>query len=127
MFQGKTTTFSCLTGYEKPTSGELLVCGLNAQSDISQARQLIGYCPQTNPLYDRLTCADHLRLASRLRGTYQGDDDVIHVLNEVGLGNAINVLASELSGGMKRKLCVAMALVGKSRVVLLDEPTGRCF
>lgn len=121
---GKTTTFSCLTGYTKPTSGELLICGLDIRNQLTKCRKLIGYCPQTNPLFDRLTCAEHLRLAARLRGSYKGEEDIREVLVEVGLGHAVNMLSSQLSGGMKRKLCVALALVGQSKIVLLDEPTA---
>ncbi|KAI6234897.1 ABC transporter, ATP-binding protein [Aphelenchoides fujianensis] len=117
---GKSTVFSCLTGHTKPTSGTVL----NVLSDLSEIRRHLGYCPQSNPLYDRLTCAEHLRLAARLRGAEVDDNDVAHTLGAVGLWNQFGVLASQLSGGMKRKLCVAMALVGKSRVVLLDEPTA---
>lgn len=123
-FLGKTTTFSCLTGFTHPTSGELLVCGINAQSNLGDARKIIGFCPQTNPLYDRLSCSEHLRLAAKLRGAYHGDADVYEILQDVGLGGDRDTLAGQLSGGMKRKLCVALALVGKSRVVLLDEPTA---
>ncbi|KAI6192790.1 ABC transporter ced-7 [Aphelenchoides fujianensis] len=121
---GKSTVFSCLTGHTKPTSGTVLVQGKNVLSDLSEIRRHLGYCPQSNPLYDRLTCAEHLRLAARLRGAEVDDNDVAHTLGAVGLWNQFGVLASQLSGGMKRKLCVAMALVGKSRVVLLDEPTA---
>lgn len=69
---GKSTTFSCLTGYTKPTQGELLVYGTSIRSQLTKCRKLIGFCPQTNPLYNQLTCSEHLRLAARLRGTYQG-------------------------------------------------------
>uniref|UniRef100_A0A1I7S9I1 ABC transporter domain-containing protein n=1 Tax=Bursaphelenchus xylophilus TaxID=6326 RepID=A0A1I7S9I1_BURXY len=121
---GKSTTFSCLTGYTSPTSGDVKVCGMLIDDDLSEIRKNIGYCPQGNPLFDRLSCLEHLRLAAKLRGSYHGDEDCRHVLQQVGLGDAESVLAEELSGGMKRKLCVAMALVGKSQVVLLDEPTA---
>ncbi|CAD5216635.1 unnamed protein product [Bursaphelenchus okinawaensis] len=121
---GKSTTFSCLTGFTSPTSGDVKVCGMLIDDNLNEIRKNIGYCPQGNPLFDRLSCIEHLRLAAKLRGSYHGDDDCKHVLQQVGLGDAMNVVAEELSGGMKRKLCVAMALVGKSQVVLLDEPTA---
>ncbi|CAD5217221.1 unnamed protein product [Bursaphelenchus okinawaensis] len=109
---GKSTTFSCLTGFTTPTSGDINVS------------QIIGYCPQANPLFSKLTCMDHMRLAGRLRGSYCGDEDCEETLKQVGLEEASHVQAGKLSGEMKRKLCVAMALVGKSQVVLLDEPTA---
>ncbi|CAD5216629.1 unnamed protein product [Bursaphelenchus okinawaensis] len=121
---GKSTTFSCLTGYTKPTAGEVKVTYVAVEEDLSAAREYIGYCPQGNPLFDKLTCIEHLRLAAHLRDSFAGDDDCLEILEEVGLKDAVEVLAKDLSGGMKRKLCVAMALVGRSKVVLLDEPTA---
>lgn len=116
-----------MTGFTQQTSGELYVCGINTQSNLTDARKIIGYCPQTNPIYEKLTCAEQLRLAAKLRGAYHGDNDVHQILQDVGLGDAIHMLTGQLSGGMKRKLCVALALVGKSKVVLLDEPTAGIF
>ncbi|KAI6211061.1 ABC transporter ced-7 [Aphelenchoides besseyi] len=121
---GKSTLFSCLTGYTKPTSGTVLVYGNNVLSQLAEIRKHLGYCPQSNPLYDRLTCSEHLRLAVRLRGVKCDDEEIAETLGAVGLWNQYGTQAYQLSGGMKRKLCVAMALVGKSRVVLLDEPTA---
>ncbi|KAI6197677.1 hypothetical protein M3Y94_01253400 [Aphelenchoides besseyi] len=121
---GKSTVFSCLTGYTKPTSGTILVYGNNVLTQLAQIQKHVGYCPQSNPLYDRLTCSEHLRLAARLRGAQCSDVDISTTLSSVGLLPQANLQACKLSGGMKRKLCVAMALVGKSRVVLLDEPTA---
>ncbi|KAI6232805.1 ABC transporter ced-7 [Aphelenchoides fujianensis] len=121
---GKSTVFSCLTGYTKPTSGMILIGGKNVLTDLTEIRKSLGYCPQFNPLYDRLTCIEHLRLATRLRGVPCEQTELTAILDAVGLAEKRNVESSKLSGGMKRKLCVAMALVGKSRVVLLDEPTA---
>ncbi|KAI6232585.1 ABC transporter ced-7 [Aphelenchoides fujianensis] len=121
---GKSTVFSCLTGYTKPTSGMILIGGKNVLTDLTEIRKSLGYCPQFNPLYDRLTCIEHLRLATRLRGVPCEQTELTAILDAVGLVEKRDVESSKLSGGMKRKLCVAMALVGKSRVVLLDEPTA---
>ncbi|CAD5207272.1 unnamed protein product [Bursaphelenchus okinawaensis] len=121
---GKSTTFSCLTGFTTPTSDDITICGMKVDSNLNDIRQIIGYCPQGNPLFDKLTCMDHIRLATRLRLSYCGAEDCHEALRQVGLDEAANVLAEKLSGGMKRKLCVAMALAGNSQAVLLDEPTA---
>uniref|UniRef100_A0A1I7S9H8 ABC transporter domain-containing protein n=1 Tax=Bursaphelenchus xylophilus TaxID=6326 RepID=A0A1I7S9H8_BURXY len=121
---GKSTTFSCLTGFTTPTAGSITVCDSEIPGELAEARKHIGYCPQTNPLFDRLTCMEHLKLSARLRGVYNGSEECREILSKVGLEESEDVLAANLSGGMKRKLCVAMALVGESRVVLLDEPTA---
>ncbi|KAH7669975.1 ATP-binding cassette sub-family A member 3-like protein, partial [Aphelenchoides avenae] len=93
---------------------------------MKECQRFIGYCPQTNPLFAKLTCYEQLRLYGRFRAAKQvvTDEEIGKVLRDVGLADKRNTLASELSGGMKRKLCVGMALVGQSRVVLLDEPTA---
>ncbi|KAH7700311.1 ABC transporter family protein, partial [Aphelenchoides avenae] len=123
---GKSSTFACLTGFSKPTGGQVLICGSNIAEDMKECQRFIGYCPQTNPLFAKLTCYEHLRLYGRFRAGKEvvTDEEIGKVLRDVGLADKRNTLASQLSGGMKRKLCVGMALVGQSRVVLLDEPTA---
>ncbi|KAH7693520.1 ABC transporter family protein, partial [Aphelenchoides avenae] len=123
---GKSSTFACLTGFSKPTDGQVLICGSNIAEDMKECQRFIGYCPQTNPLFAKLTCYEHLRLYGRFRAGKEvvTDEEINRVLDDVGLTEKKKTLASQLSGGMQRKLCVGMALVGQSRVVLLDEPTA---
>ncbi|KAI1700931.1 ABC transporter domain-containing protein [Ditylenchus destructor] len=124
---GKSSTFACLTGFSRPTSGTVRICGESVVTNLRRCQSLIGYCPQTNPLFNNLTVYEHMVLYGRLRcGRFDADDyvDITNLLRQVGLLDHMNELAHNLSGGMKRKLFVALALVGKAQVVLLDEPTA---
>ncbi|UMM14166.1 hypothetical protein L5515_002087 [Caenorhabditis briggsae] len=110
---GKSTTFGMITGMHKPTEGKVMIAGVDANKKRSEARKLIGYCPQYNPIYEKLTVMEHLRLA-----------EAMSLLEQIELTDKKDTLAKKLSGGMKRKLCVCMAMIGGSRVILLDEPTA---
>ena len=83
-------------------------------------------CPQQNVLFPALTCAEHLRTFAVLKGVPSRDVDreVTKKLREVGLEQKADARSVTLSGGMKRRLQMAMALIGPSKVVLLDEPTS---
>ncbi|KHN77521.1 ABC transporter ced-7 [Toxocara canis] len=120
---GKSTTFAILTGLASPSAGSVRICGteLNITS-MAQCQKNISFCPQYNPLFKLLTVREHLELIRRLKDN--PDDCVDELIDELQLNEKADVLANKLSGGMKRKLCVAMSLVGGSRVVLLDEPTA---
>ena len=123
---GKSTTFGMITGMHKATEGRVLIGGVDASSNRAEARKLIGYCPQYNPLYEKLTVIEHLRLVNALKGgsgaTFNADAQSL--LEQIELTDKKNTLAKNLSGGMKRKLCVCMAMIGGSKVILLDEPTA---
>ncbi|CAI5445252.1 unnamed protein product [Caenorhabditis angaria] len=120
---GKSTTFASIAGIIKPTQGRILIC----DEEIEINRQNIGLCPQYNPLYERLTVEEHLWLVNGLKGNETGEKfnmEMKRLLDDVKLEQKKNEFAMNLSGGMKRKLCVCMALIGSSEVVLLDEPTA---
>ncbi|EGT56105.1 hypothetical protein CAEBREN_08786 [Caenorhabditis brenneri] len=123
---GKGTTFGMITGILQPTSGTITIEGVDAIENRKVARESIGYCPQYNPLYEKLTVMEHLRLVNTLKGgNSEGfEEDADNLLNEISLIDKKNVQAKKLSGGMKRKLSVCMAMIRGSRVVLLDEPTA---
>ncbi|ULU13227.1 hypothetical protein L3Y34_016018 [Caenorhabditis briggsae] len=123
---GKSTTFGMITGMHKPTEGKVMIAGVDANKKRSEARKLIGYCPQYNPIYEKLTVMEHLRLVNALKGgsgeTFKAE--AMSLLEQIELTDKKDTLAKKLSGGMKRKLCVCMAMIGGSRVILLDEPTA---
>ncbi|PIC45196.1 hypothetical protein B9Z55_005297 [Caenorhabditis nigoni] len=123
---GKSTTFGMITGILQPTSGTITIEGVDAVENRKVARQSVGYCPQYNPLYDKLTVMEHLELVNTLKGKSSDDfeNDASTLLRQIVLEDKRNVMAKNLSGGMKRKLSVCMAMIGGSRVVLLDEPTA---
>ncbi|CAI5445253.1 unnamed protein product [Caenorhabditis angaria] len=124
---GKSTTFQSLSGIIQPTYGEIKINDRNVVGNGSSTCEFIGLCPQYNPLYNKLTVEEHLWLVNGLKGK-QADNNFTQEMNrllqDVKLGDKKNELSSNLSGGMKRKLCVCMALIGSSEVVLLDEPTA---
>jgi ABC-type multidrug transport system ATPase subunit len=146
---GKTTTISMLTGLFPATGGDAWVTdaagGVHSiRGDMPKIRRSLGVCPQHNVLYPRLTVHEHLMLFGALKNADGGLGDgagsggstngsgghgtlaqrVGRMINAVGLGAKTNTEACALSGGMKRKLSVAVALIGSPRVVFLDEPTS---
>ncbi|XP_027045418.1 ATP-binding cassette sub-family A member 1-like isoform X2 [Pocillopora damicornis] len=123
---GKTTTMSVLTGLFPPTSGTAIVNGYDIRKDIDLVRKSLGICPQYNVLFDNLTVSEHLWFYASLKGMPKEDipAEVERFLKDVGLEDKRHELSSCLSGGMKRKLSVAMAFVAGSKVVILDEPTA---
>lgn len=124
---GKTTIFNMMTGGTSITGGEIEINGWPVTSThMSRIHTDIGYCPQTNALSDQLTAREHLDLFARLRGIPEClvDKVTLWALNRFGLVSFADCQASDLSGGNKRKLSTAVALVGNPRLVLLDEPTS---
>ncbi|KAK5973565.1 ATP-binding cassette sub-family A member 1, partial [Trichostrongylus colubriformis] len=123
---GKTTTMSILCGLYSPSSGTATVYGMDIRKEIQRVRDVLGVCPQYNVLFSHLTVSEQLKLFAALKGT--PDDRIQHdvddILQSVSLVDKANELASTLSGGMKRRLCIGIALVGGSRFVILDEPTA---
>ncbi|CAG5131580.1 unnamed protein product, partial [Candidula unifasciata] len=123
---GKTTTMSILTGLFPPTSGTAYIYGRDIVSDIDDIRQGLGMCPQHNVLFDLLTVEEHIWFYARLKGRSEADikAEMDQMIQDVGLPHKRKEKSQNLSGGMKRKLSVAIAFVGGSRTVILDEPTA---
>ena len=123
---GKTTSISMLTGALQATSGVIEVCGVDMGANWRGARGLIGVCPQHNVLFPLLSVAEHLRLFAVLKGVAARDipGEVAQLMREVGLEDKAHAASSALSGGMKRRLQLAVALVGGPRLLLCDEPTS---
>eukprot|EP01037_Dinobryon_pediforme_P018774 gene18774-19080_t len=123
---GKTTTISTLTGLVEATAGTVMIYGRSLKTDLQAIRQMTGVCPQHNVLFYSLTVQEHLFFFGKVKGLtgIHLRNAVDRVLVEVGLTEKRHVLASALSGGMKRKLSLCIALVGDPKFVLLDEPTS---
>ncbi|KAK7235214.1 ABC transporter [Aureococcus anophagefferens] len=123
---GKSTTMNMVVRHLAPTNGDVFVDGVSAMTDFSGAAEALGVVAQSNTLWDRLTCADHLKLFARIRGVPGGEAGRLTeaALDELELRPHATKLAMRLSGGMKRKLCVAIAIVGDPQCVLLDEPSA---
>ncbi|XP_010130903.1 PREDICTED: retinal-specific ATP-binding cassette transporter [Buceros rhinoceros silvestris] len=123
---GKTTTMSILTGLFPPTSGTVLIGGLDIQTHMDSIRHRLGMCPQYNILFNQLTVAEHILFYSQLKGRSkdEAEQELETMLEDMGLTHKRNEEAQNLSGGMQRKLSVAIAFVGEANVVVLDEPTS---
>ncbi|GLH10706.1 Multidrug resistance protein homolog 49 [Gryllus bimaculatus] len=123
---GKTTTMSMLTGMYTPTSGSALVNGYDVVTDIDAARDSLGLCPQHNVLFDELTVREHLYFFGKLKGLTgkELEDEIQKYVRLLQLEPKEHAQSRTLSGGMKRKLAAGVALCGKSKVVMFDEPTS---
>ncbi|XP_067219925.1 retinal-specific phospholipid-transporting ATPase ABCA4 isoform X1 [Chanodichthys erythropterus] len=123
---GKTTTLSILTGLFPPTSGTAYVYGRDIRTEMDTIRQSLGMCPQYNILFNHLTVEEHILFYSLMKGRErkEAEQEVEDMLEDLGLPHKRDEEAQNLSGGMQRKLSVAMAFVGGSKVVILDEPTS---
>uniref|UniRef100_A0A673JL01 P-type phospholipid transporter n=1 Tax=Sinocyclocheilus rhinocerous TaxID=307959 RepID=A0A673JL01_9TELE len=123
---GKTTTMSILTGLFPPTSGTAYIMGKDIRSELSSIRQSLGVCPQHNVLFSMLTVEEHIWFYARLKGLSEEEvkAETEQILTDTGLPQKRKSRTSQLSGGMQRKLSVALAFVGGSKVVILDEPTA---
>ncbi|CAN1829239.1 ABC transporter A family member 1 [Linum perenne] len=114
---GKSTTISMLVGLLPPTSGDALVFGKNITTDMDEIRRGLGVCPQHDILFPELTVREHLELFATLKGVDDSflDRSVTDMIDEVGLGDKVNTVVRALSGGMKRKLSLGIALIGNSK------------
>jgi len=123
---GKTTTFKMLTGDNEPSGGTAFVNGYNILTNLDEARRNIGYCPQFDALNPLLTGKEHLILYARLRGLSEKSVQKYTewCLKRLGLTPYADRAAGTYSGGNKRKLSTAIALIGKPSMVFLDEPTS---
>jgi len=123
---GKTTTFKMLTGEVGPTAGEAYINGYKIPSQMSQARQFIGYCPQFDALLENLTSREHLELYAAIKGIPADKREALieKQLHDLNLKQFENICAGTYSGGNKRKLSVAIAMIGNPPIVFLDEPSN---
>ena len=122
---GKSTLISMLVGILAPSSGFGLVSGLDIEQDMQEIRRNLGYCPQHDILWEELTAMEHLLLFSQLKGRsrLQAATESKSKLTQVSLFDVKDALVGTFSGGMKRRLSVAIASIGDPAVMIMDEPT----
>ena len=124
---GKTTIFNCLIGIYQQTSGTITMAtedGLDhdTRNQIETLRKSIGYCPQHDILFDLLTIEEQLQFYATARGFRKYKQEIAHdMLERVNLQSAKDTYCQSLSGGMKRRLSLACAFVGDTKIILLDE------
>ncbi|KAM9057540.1 phospholipid-transporting ATPase ABCA3 isoform 1-T8 [Megaptera novaeangliae] len=123
---GKTTTLSMLTGLFPPTSGRAYISGYEISQDMAQIRKSLGLCPQHDVLFDNLTVAEHLYFYAQLKGLSRQKcpEEVKRMLHILSLEDKRDSRSRFLSGGMRRKLSIGIALIAGSKVLMLDEPTS---
>lgn len=121
---GKTSLISMLAGLSRPTSGAISVHGFDVQRDYAQARRQLGIVPQELVFDPFFNVRESLRIQSGYFGIKNNDAWIDELLHSLGLADKAEANLRQLSGGMKRRVLVAQALVHKPPVIVLDEPTA---
>ena len=121
---GKTTLISILAGLVRPSSGRVLVHGFDVQREFAQARRHLGIVPQELVYDPFFTVREALRFQSGYFGLHHSDDWIDELLEGLGLADKAGANMRQLSGGMKRRVLMAQALVHKPPVIVLYEPTA---
>lgn len=121
---GKTTTIQMICGLLRPDSGQIYLEGKSVRPGNGRLMHQVGVCTQQNILWEKLTCIEQLEFMGEMYHLHA--EDARHrgelLLERIGLGEKRNTLASRLSGGMQRRLNLAMALIHDPQVLVLDEP-----
>jgi len=123
---GKSTILRILTGYLQPTSGRAQVCGFDVVTQSLQARRCVGYVPEDVPLYAHMRVHEFLTFMGRLRGLEgaaltRAIDDLVERLS---FGRYRDQLIGKLSRGYRQRVAIAQALLGRPKLLILDEPTN---
>jgi len=125
---GKTTTLRLLTGYLKPTSGQVSVAGLSPQDEdgLVELKRKVGYLPETSPLYPEMLVSEYLAFVGQVRGLFgdaleKAGEEMIEKLE---LGSHLYSPIGILSKGFRQRVALAGSLIHKPEIIILDEPTS---
>lgn len=123
---GKTTAINVLCGLARPDGGTAEVGGLDVSRRAGEVKALLGVCPQASAVFPHLTGRENAELFGRLHGLPKGEarEQAEEVLSRMGLSAEQGRPAGKYSEGMKKRLSLAMALMGRPRILFLDEPTA---
>ncbi|CAF4070781.1 unnamed protein product, partial [Rotaria sordida] len=127
---GKTTIFNCLIGIYKQTSGTIKIenddgNNFDTRINMEMLRKSMGYCPQHDILFDLLTIKEQLEFYAIARGFEKNKEKIANeMLHLIDLENSKDLYCKTLSGGMKRRLSLACAFIGDTKIILLDEPSS---
>ncbi|EID86095.1 ABC-type multidrug transport system, ATPase component [Treponema sp. JC4] len=120
---GKTTTMRMITGFLAPSAGEIFIDGRNIQESPVEAKQKIGYMPESAPLYGDMIVEDYLRYIAEIQG--ENPEEKLPLLcKECGLKEVMSKNISELSRGNRQRVALAHALMHDPEILILDEPTS---
>lgn len=128
---GKSVFIKCLIGLIKPDSGAIKILGQEigdlSKDGLDEMRSQIGFLFQSNALYDSMTVRENLEFPLRRHGIKKTKEETSRLITEaltnVGLAETIDMMPSELSGGMKKRIALARTLILKPQIILYDEPT----
>ncbi|KAI9137956.1 hypothetical protein BKA69DRAFT_1094612 [Paraphysoderma sedebokerense] len=123
---GKSTLVSILTGIAKPSSGDIKIYGQEVSTNVESIRSNLGVVLQKDVLWNHLTVLEHMTFYGRVKGLSESEiqQRSYDLLTELDLAKERDTMAEGLSGGQKRKLSVAIAMIGNPKVLILDEPTS---
>ena len=120
---GKTTTLRVITGYFPPTSGYCEIGGYNIIEHPLEVKKLIGYLPETNPLYEEMTPREYLSFLGNIHGVESLSHRIDEVSEQLGICDILDRPIREISRGYKRRVGLAQAILHDPPILILDEPT----
>ncbi len=122
---GKSTTMNMITGCLAPSEGAILIDGIDIQDDAVAAKKMIGYLPETPPVYPDMTPEEYLTFVAEAKGVKRRDiaDEVYSAMEETSLIPMKDRLIKNLSKGYRQRVGIAQAMLGDPQVIILDEPT----
>lgn len=122
---GKSTTMKIITSFWTPTSGSVLIDGVNISQDTLGTRAKIGYLPETVPLYEDMRVYEYLKFIAEVRGIQKDKirERIKEVVGDCGLSKVIRKPIEELSKGYRQRVGLAQAIMHKPDILILDEPT----
>lgn len=120
---GKSTTMNIITGCLAPSFGSVRICGYDIASHSEKAKANVGYLPEIPPLYVDMTVSEYLKFVAAAR-KFTGDTDahIESVMEKTGIEHVSNRLIKNLSKGYRQRVGIAQALIGKAKIIVLDEP-----
>jgi len=123
---GKTTIMKMISGYLEPNQGRIEINGLDISDAREAVQQQLGYLPESLPIYPEMTVADYLDYAASLKGIEAMDarEEIRRVIKATDIGDKLLAPIATLSRGYKQRVGVAQAILGRPRLLILDEPTN---